>query len=157
MKTCFRLYLQSTYENFRYRYDRSENPYNRGIFGNFMEVFCTSIPPSKNNFRAFVVREPQPPTRATGGSFVNSNIEKVPSDVEMSSMKPGWKNEAMAGDAGGAGGGNGVGRRASLGRSGSWDLQSDIASITGAGYSDRFSRGGSSASLGGSLVDVPVK
>ncbi|XP_076937733.1 putative protein S-acyltransferase 7 [Bidens hawaiensis] len=156
--TIFHLYListnQSTYENFRYRYDRSENPYNRGIFGNFKEVFCTSIPPSKNNFRVFVVREPQPPTRVTGGSVVNSNIEKVPSGVEMGSMKPVRKNEAMAGDAGG---GAGVGRRASLGRSGSWDLQSDIASITGVGYSDRFSRGGSSASLGGSLVDVPVK
>ncbi|KAF5806955.1 putative protein S-acyltransferase [Helianthus annuus] len=154
--TIFHLYListnQSTYENFRYRYDRSENPYNRGIFGNFMEVFWTSIPPSKNNFRALVPREPKPPTRVSGGSFVNSDIQKVPSDVEMGSMKPIRKNEATGGDDGGAGGG----RRASLGRSGSWDLQSEIASITGIGYSDRFSRGGSSGSLGGS-VEVPVK
>ncbi|KAI7747869.1 hypothetical protein M8C21_027441 [Ambrosia artemisiifolia] len=143
---------RSTYENFRYRYDRSENPYNRGIFENFKEVFCTSIPPSKNNFRALVPREPKPPTRVAGGSFVNSNIPKVPSDVEIGSMKPIRKNEAAAEDDGGAG----VDRRSSLGRSGSWDLQSDIASVAGIGYSDRFGLGGSNGSLGGSL-EVPVK
>ncbi|KAI3686360.1 hypothetical protein L1987_80035 [Smallanthus sonchifolius] len=151
--TIFHLYListnQSTYENFRYRYDRTENPYNRGIFGNFKEVFWTSIPPSKNNFRAFVPKEPKPPTRVTGGSFVNSDREKIPSDVEIGSMKPTWKTEETDCGPGGD-------RRSSLGRSGSWDLQSEIASITGIGYSDRISRGGSSGSLGGS-VDVPVK
>ncbi|KAI3820648.1 hypothetical protein L1987_08196 [Smallanthus sonchifolius] len=154
--TIFHLYListnQSTYENFRYRYDRTENPYNRGIFGNFKEVFWTSIPPSKNNFRALVPKEPKPPTRVTGGSFINSDIEKIPSDVEIGGMKPIWKSEATAGDDGGTGGD----RRSSLGRSGSWDLQSEIASITGIGYSDRISRGGSSGSIGVSL-DVPVK
>ncbi|KAK9080567.1 hypothetical protein SSX86_000325 [Deinandra increscens subsp. villosa] len=150
--TVFHLYListnQSTYENFRYRYDRSENPYNRGIFGNFKEVFWTSIPPSKNNFRAMVQREPKPPTRVSGGSFINSNNEKIPIEpVEIDGVKPQWKNEATAG---------GGKRRSSLGRSGSWDLESEAASVTGIGYSDRMSRGGSSGSLGGSL-EVPVK
>jgi palmitoyltransferase ZDHHC9/14/18 len=46
--------VQSTYENFRYRYDRQVNPYNKGIVENFKEVFFSSIPPSKNNFRTKV-------------------------------------------------------------------------------------------------------
>ncbi|KAK2391404.1 DHHC-type zinc finger family protein [Trifolium repens] len=56
--TVFHTYListnQSTYENFRYRYDRQVNPYNKGIVENFKEVFFSSIPPSKNNFRTKV-------------------------------------------------------------------------------------------------------
>ncbi|KAL4332388.1 hypothetical protein GQ457_07G000770 [Hibiscus cannabinus] len=54
--TAFHLYListnQTTYENFRYRYDRRSNPYNKGVVENFKEIFCSSIPSSKNNFRA---------------------------------------------------------------------------------------------------------
>ncbi|KAI3673631.1 hypothetical protein L6452_39755 [Arctium lappa] len=157
--TVFHLYListnQSTYENFRYRYDRSENPYNKGIFGNFKEVFWTSIPPSKNNFRALVQKEPNPPTRVTGGNFVNSNPEKVPSDVEMGNVKPIWKHEATADDTGGTDGGDlhPHPRQSSWGRrSGSWDLQNEMASLgSGIGYSDRVS-----GSLGGSR-EVVVK
>ncbi|KAJ7523074.1 hypothetical protein O6H91_18G036400 [Diphasiastrum complanatum] len=59
--TFFHLYLigsnQTTYENFRYRYEKKENTNNLGILKNFCEVFCTSIPPSKNNFRAKVQQE----------------------------------------------------------------------------------------------------
>nr|GEX21283.1 probable protein S-acyltransferase 7 [Tanacetum cinerariifolium] len=154
--TVFHLYListnQSTYENFRYRYDRTENPYNIGFLGNFMEVFWNSIPPSKNNFRAWVQKERELPTRVAGGSFVNP-IEKIPSDIEIGDGKPVWKNE-VGGDM------HPYPRRSSWGRrSGSWDnLQNEInliASAASIGYSDRFSVG-SSGSLGGSL-DVPVK
>nr|XP_043607749.1 probable protein S-acyltransferase 7 [Erigeron canadensis] len=162
--SVFHLYLigtnQSTYENFRYRYDRSENPYNKGIFRNFMEVFWNSIPPSKNDFRAWVQKEPELPTRVTGGSFENSNIGKVPSDVEMGNMKATWKNEAVTreGSTNGSGGNiHSHPRRSSWGRkSGSWDLQNDIASVASVvGHSGRVS-GGSSGSLGGSW-DVAVK
>ncbi|KAL6494965.1 putative protein S-acyltransferase 7 [Orobanche gracilis] len=56
--SVFHLYListnQSTYENFRYQYSRRENPHNKGIVPNFMEIFCSSIPASKNNFRTKV-------------------------------------------------------------------------------------------------------
>ncbi|GFS34360.1 DHHC-type zinc finger family protein [Actinidia rufa] len=66
--TAFHLYListnQTTYENFRYRYDRRANPYNKGVVQNFQEIFCTSISPSKNNFRAKVPREPGLPARS---------------------------------------------------------------------------------------------
>lgn len=43
--------VQTTYENFRYHYDRKRNPYNVGCAQNFKEVFCSQIPRSKNNFR----------------------------------------------------------------------------------------------------------
>ncbi|XP_024038465.1 probable protein S-acyltransferase 4 isoform X2 [Citrus clementina] len=44
----------TTYENFRYRYDKKENPYNNGMLRNLGEVFFSKIPPSMNNFRSFV-------------------------------------------------------------------------------------------------------
>ncbi|KAG5050017.1 hypothetical protein JHK85_011120 [Glycine max] len=43
---------ESTYENFRYRYDQQSNPYNKGVAANFREIFCSCIPPSKNNVRS---------------------------------------------------------------------------------------------------------
>ncbi|ERM96216.1 hypothetical protein AMTRI_Chr09g34600 [Amborella trichopoda] len=56
--TVFHLYListnQTTYENFRYRADGRQNPYDQGCVRNFADIFCTSIPPSKNNFRQIV-------------------------------------------------------------------------------------------------------
>ncbi|KDP36577.1 hypothetical protein JCGZ_08344 [Jatropha curcas] len=63
--TGFHLYLigsnQTTYENFRYRADNRINVYNLGCVDNFLEVFCTKVKPSKNNFRAFVQEEvPRP-------------------------------------------------------------------------------------------------
>ncbi|KAM7269735.1 hypothetical protein ACFE04_025232 [Oxalis oulophora] len=42
---------KTTYENFRYRYDRKRNPYNRGCFSNIAEIFFSKIPMSRNNFR----------------------------------------------------------------------------------------------------------
>ncbi|XP_050939948.1 probable protein S-acyltransferase 4 isoform X1 [Cucumis melo] len=45
---------QTTYENFRYRYDKKENPYNRGMIKNLREVFFSKIPPSSNKFRTIV-------------------------------------------------------------------------------------------------------
>ncbi|KAL8474433.1 hypothetical protein ACS0TY_031049 [Phlomoides rotata] len=54
--SIFHLYListnQTTYENFRYQYSRRANPYNKGTVQNFLEIFCTGVPPSKNKFRA---------------------------------------------------------------------------------------------------------
>ncbi|KAF7812547.1 protein S-acyltransferase 8 [Senna tora] len=63
--TGFHLYLigsnQTTYENFRYRADSRVNIYDRGCLNNFLEVFCTKVKPSRNNFRAFVQEEVQKP------------------------------------------------------------------------------------------------
>ncbi|KAL3630761.1 hypothetical protein CASFOL_023745 [Castilleja foliolosa] len=68
--TGFHLYListnQTTYENFRYRSDNRINVYHRGCLNNFLEVFCTKVQPSKNDFRAFVTDEqPQRPPMHT--------------------------------------------------------------------------------------------
>ncbi|KAL6506610.1 Protein S-acyltransferase 8 [Orobanche hederae] len=63
--TGFHLYListnQTTYENFRYRSDNRINVYHRGWLNNFLEVFCTKVKSSKNEFRAFIQDEPQRP------------------------------------------------------------------------------------------------
>uniref|UniRef100_J3N5T4 S-acyltransferase n=1 Tax=Oryza brachyantha TaxID=4533 RepID=J3N5T4_ORYBR len=56
--TVFHLYListnQTTYENFRYRYDKKDNPYRKSIAANFVEVFFTKIPPPQSNFRSWI-------------------------------------------------------------------------------------------------------
>ncbi|KAF8063125.1 hypothetical protein N665_1184s0013 [Sinapis alba] len=60
--TVFHLYLictnQTTYENFRYRYDKNENPYGKGLFKNLFEVFFARIPPPMINFRDWAQEEP---------------------------------------------------------------------------------------------------
>ncbi|KAK7270420.1 hypothetical protein RIF29_23537 [Crotalaria pallida] len=57
--TVYHLYLiginQTTNENFR----KKARIFNRGCLHNFLEVFCTKIKPSRNNFRAFVQEESQ--------------------------------------------------------------------------------------------------
>ncbi|KAK6127763.1 hypothetical protein DH2020_038472 [Rehmannia glutinosa] len=76
--SVFHLYListnQSTYENFRYQYTRRENPYNKGIVRNFMEVFFSSIPASKNDFRAKVQKKSARPSQTATDRFVGSNL-----------------------------------------------------------------------------------
>ncbi|KAL2455568.1 putative protein S-acyltransferase 7 [Forsythia ovata] len=85
--TAFHLYListnQTTYENFRYRYDRRANPYNNGVIQNFKEILCSPTPPSKNNFRAKVPTEPALPARTVGGGFVSPNMGKAADEIEM--------------------------------------------------------------------------
>ncbi|XP_077250411.1 DHHC-type zinc finger family protein [Tasmannia lanceolata] len=85
--TVFHLYListnQTTYENFRYRYDRRANPYHRGVVENFKEIFFTSIPPSKNKFRARIPQEPGLQPRSVGGGFISPNMGKTVGDLEL--------------------------------------------------------------------------
>ncbi|KAJ6339514.1 hypothetical protein OIU77_007468 [Salix suchowensis] len=95
--TVFHSYLisknQSTYENFRYRYDGLANPFDRGLIENFKEIFCSSIPPSKNSFRAKVPKEPAIPPRTVASSFVSSSVEKSAGDIEMG-RKPVWDEDS---------------------------------------------------------------
>ncbi|PSS26680.1 Protein S-acyltransferase [Actinidia chinensis var. chinensis] len=90
--TGFHLYLigtnQTTYENFRYRADNRRNVYDRGCRNNFLEVFCTKIEPSRNNFHGYIQEEvPRPlkiPTRdAEADDCGGSRRAKVEDDLEI--------------------------------------------------------------------------
>uniref|UniRef100_A0A0C9S484 S-acyltransferase n=1 Tax=Wollemia nobilis TaxID=56998 RepID=A0A0C9S484_9CONI len=96
--TVFHLYListnQTTYENFRYRYDRRANPYNKGVIQNFKEIFFTSIPSSKNKFRAMVQRDSamhDTSCSAAEGDFLGPNMGRAGTDLEVVG-KPSWTN-----------------------------------------------------------------
>ncbi|RXH76906.1 hypothetical protein DVH24_019794 [Malus domestica] len=74
----------TTYENFRYRYDKKENPYNKGMIWNVNEVFFTKIPPSMNRFRSFIEMDEQMIAGSgtpTHGEGTMSSKEKI--DIEM--------------------------------------------------------------------------
>lgn len=53
---CFD-FSQTTYENFRYRYDRKGNPFNKGVARNLEEIFFSKIPPSLINFREWTTED----------------------------------------------------------------------------------------------------
>lgn len=81
-------FIQTTYENFRYRADNRINVYNRGCPSNFLEVFCTKIKPSKNNFRALVQAEVSRPTlpstrEAEAEDLGGDPRSKVEDDLEI--------------------------------------------------------------------------
>ncbi|KAL7097606.1 hypothetical protein ACP275_10G155300 [Erythranthe tilingii] len=79
--SVFHLYLmctnQTTYENFRYRYDKKENPYNRGMVKNLKEIFFSKTVPSLVNFREWVTEEDdlfaESITRKFGGDIIKPN------------------------------------------------------------------------------------
>lgn len=170
--SIFHLYListnQTTYENFRYRYDRRANPYNRGVVENFKENFFSHVPPSKNKFRSLIPQEQSLPAHSVGG-FVSPNMGKaVGGDIEEGRKPVQWGEELEMGDPeeglhneipedkeGRLGDaspsesfeGRAVGaRRSSWGRkSGSWEISPDVmAMAAGVGESDRARNGSSS-------------
>uniref|UniRef100_A0A0E0LXC2 S-acyltransferase n=1 Tax=Oryza punctata TaxID=4537 RepID=A0A0E0LXC2_ORYPU len=101
--SVFHCYLmstnQTTYENFRYRYDRRANPYNRGVLNNFLEIFCSRIPPSKNNFRARVtVEQGLQQTRVPSRGFMSPNMGKPAGDLEMGRKPVPWDEPRTAAD-----------------------------------------------------------
>ncbi|KAK7411018.1 hypothetical protein VNO78_02350 [Psophocarpus tetragonolobus] len=87
--TVFHTYLisknQSTYENFRYRYDRQVNPYDKGVAANFGEIFCSSIPPSKNKFRSKITipKEPSDSSRRRATESLSPMMRKTAGDLEL--------------------------------------------------------------------------
>ncbi|VAI74417.1 unnamed protein product [Triticum turgidum subsp. durum] len=103
--SVFHFYLmstnQTTYENFRYRYDRRANPYNRGILNNILEIFCSSIPPSKNNFRARVtVEQGVEQARSSSGGFMSPDMGKAVGDLEMGKKPAPWDEPRTTADIG---------------------------------------------------------
>ncbi|KAE9599715.1 hypothetical protein Lal_00045841 [Lupinus albus] len=90
--TAFHFYLicsnQTTYENFRYQYDKKRNPYNKGTLQNISETFCSSIPASMLNFRSFVVEDEHMTVESMTPNIMDgmlSSKEKI--DIEMGSMR----------------------------------------------------------------------
>ncbi|XP_021678666.2 probable protein S-acyltransferase 7 isoform X3 [Hevea brasiliensis] len=87
--TAFHLYLictnQTTYENFRYRYDGKTNPYNLGYVRNIIEVFFTKIPKSKNSFREKIKVNSYSiyATSMSLGQSLSPEIPKTSFDVEV--------------------------------------------------------------------------
>lgn len=80
--------MQTTYENFRYRADnRLNNVFNRGCLNNFLEVFCTRVKPSRNNFRAYVQEVSRTPASFAREMEVDdTNVDprpKVEDDLEI--------------------------------------------------------------------------
>ncbi|CAO2831508.1 unnamed protein product [Amaranthus hypochondriacus] len=81
--TVFHFYLmssnQTTYENFRYRYDKDKNPYNFGLFNNLKQFFMTKTPPSAINFRELVLVEdvyiPETPSSTESFSGFRNNLD----------------------------------------------------------------------------------
>lgn len=90
--TAFHFYLictnQTTYENFRYQYDKKGNPYNNGSLRNIGETLCSRTPASKNNFRSFVQQDEHMMVGSLTPNIANELLtpkEKI--DVEMGSMR----------------------------------------------------------------------
>ncbi|KAK8916677.1 putative S-acyltransferase [Platanthera zijinensis] len=98
--SVFHLYLigtnQTTYENFRYRYDRRANPYNRGLLANFKEIFVSRIPPSKNNLQARVPPEQGLQPRQSAGGFMSPNMGKDVVDIEVGRKAMAWGEHESA-------------------------------------------------------------
>ncbi|CAN6485214.1 unnamed protein product [Victoria cruziana] len=85
--TVFHLYLigtnQTTYENFRYRAENRLSTYDKGCLSNFCEIFCTSVQPSKNRFRAKEQQDVQKPLPSQMESRdMEEPVEYIRSKVE---------------------------------------------------------------------------
>lgn len=98
--SVFHFYLigtnQTTYENFRYRYDRRLNPFNLGLVANFKEVFFTSIPPSKNNFRARVLASQgrlRTPRLSSGALMTPKFGGRDSGEIRVGRKAMGWEGE----------------------------------------------------------------
>ncbi|KAF0925505.1 hypothetical protein E2562_016696 [Oryza meyeriana var. granulata] len=136
--SVFHLYLmstnQTTYENFRYRYDQRANPYNRGVVENIKEIFFSAIPASKNNFRARVpVPQDQGLRPHPTNGFMSPNMGRAVGDIEMGRKPVAWDEPRMAAEIGdlGAGLSNLLEDKDGRFRNASPDLSRDALAIGG--------------------------
>ncbi|KAK6941225.1 Palmitoyltransferase, DHHC domain [Dillenia turbinata] len=88
--TVFHFYLictnQTTYENFRNRYDKKENLFDKGVPRNLKEILFSAIPTSLINFRELVIEDEDTLSGSVNSNFskqMGSTNEKV--DIEMGS------------------------------------------------------------------------
>lgn len=92
----FHVYLvstnQTTYENFRYSYSRSQNPYNQGCVHNCWSVWCTPIPRPKVKFRSYVQRvDPRPGQ----GSYTLRPIDASTSGEGLQGVQDGQRDSSQ--------------------------------------------------------------
>ncbi|KAF5946652.1 hypothetical protein HYC85_016880 [Camellia sinensis] len=74
----------TTYENFRYHYDKKENPFNNRIVKNLKEIFLSKTPPSVINFKEWVVEEGDPTMESINQKFGREMIDSINKlDIEM--------------------------------------------------------------------------
>lgn len=133
--SVFHLYLmstnQTTYENFRYRYDQRANPYNRGVVENIKEIFFTPIPQSRNNFGGRVPQDQGLRPRPTTG-FMSPNMGRAVGDIEMGRKPVAWDEPRMAAEIGDLGGlGNLLEDKDGRFRNASPDLSRDALAVGG--------------------------
>ncbi|KAF5191279.1 S-acyltransferase [Thalictrum thalictroides] len=87
--TSFHVYLictnQTTYENFRYRYDSKTNPHNIGLIRNVRQIFFSTTPRSKPNFRAKLKDDISPAvtTSLSVGHRLSPELPMTSLDIEM--------------------------------------------------------------------------
>lgn len=79
--------LQTTYENFRYRYDRKENPYNKGALMNLREIFLSNIP-SSIKFRSFIEEEENIKVGPATPNPAEGIVSSKEIDIEMGTRVP---------------------------------------------------------------------
>ncbi|KAG8089923.1 hypothetical protein GUJ93_ZPchr0011g27279 [Zizania palustris] len=86
--TAFHSYLactnQTTYENFRYRYERKTNPHNRGVAANLAEIFLSPIPASRNDFRARVAVDHYYASAPSGQYYYSYSLGPLSSESKIS-------------------------------------------------------------------------
>nr|XP_043622713.1 probable protein S-acyltransferase 3 [Erigeron canadensis] len=87
--SVFHFYLiatnQTTYENFRYRYEKKKNPFNEGFIKNLKDVFCTKLP-SPIDFREWVTVEDD--DTSSVGSFTQRFGESMHPPTENQAKEP---------------------------------------------------------------------
>ncbi|XP_017697750.1 probable protein S-acyltransferase 4 isoform X2 [Phoenix dactylifera] len=79
----------TTYENFRYRFDKKENPCNKGVLGNFKELFFSNIPPSINDFRSWVLED-----TAEIGSYTPNIVTDITNPKDKVDVEMGHKSDS---------------------------------------------------------------
>ena len=83
----FHLYLvsinQTTYENFKFRYDDDNNPYHVGCGSNFAEVCCSMVPESKLRLREPI---PDPDIRSKQFGMTSSDEDEDGGDASPDPM-----------------------------------------------------------------------
>ncbi|KAK6147802.1 hypothetical protein DH2020_018714 [Rehmannia glutinosa] len=85
--SVFHFYLmstnQTTYENFRYRYDKKENPYNQGMMNNLKEILFSKTVPSMINFREWVTEDDDSIFGSVNGKYFGNDMIKSNGKMDL--------------------------------------------------------------------------